>query len=84
MLEHEYLVYLSFYILVIGLVWLIVRTKFKDTYKAIKELKPLYRILIYFALAGVAFLFMVLTSKFDLMTAILIIGIPGALLGFLI
>lgn len=84
MLEHEYLVYLSFYILVIGLVWLIMRIRFKDTYMAIKKWKLLYRILIYLAIAVVGFLFMIIASKFGIVTAILIIGLPGALLGILL
>ena len=84
MLEHEYLVYLSFYILVIGLVWLIMRIRFKDTYMAIKKWKLLYRILIYLAIAVVGFLFMIIASKFGIVTAILIIGLPGALIGILI
>lgn len=84
MLEHEYLVYLSFYILVIGLVWLIMRIRFKDAYMAIKKWKLLYRILIYLAIAVVGFLFMIIASKFGIVTAILIIGLPGALLGILL
>ena len=84
MLEHKYLVDVAFFILILGLVWLIIRYRFKDTYVSIKELKPIYRILIYTAIAAIVYLFMILVSKFSLVTLIVVIGLPGALLAFLI
>ena len=84
MLEHKFLVHLGFFILILGLVWLIMRIRFKDTYMAIKKWKLLYRVLIYLAIAVVGFLFMIIASKFGIVTAILIIGLPGALLGILL
>ena len=83
MLEHKYLVYVAFFVLILGLVWLIIRYRFKDTYVSIKELKPIYRILIYTAIAAIVYLFMILTSKFSLVSAIIIIGLPFALISLI-
>ena len=83
MLEHKYLVYVAFFVLILGLVWLIIRYRFKDTYVLIKELKPIYRILIYTAIAAIVYLFMILTSKFSLVSAIIIIGLPFALISLI-
>lgn len=83
MLEHKYLVYVAFFVLILGLVWLIIRYRFKDTYVSIKELKPIYRILIYTAIAAIVYLFMILASKFSLVSAIIIIGLPFALISLI-
>lgn len=83
MLEHKYLVYVAFFVLILGLVWLIIRYRFKGTYVSMKELKPIYRILIYTAIAAIVYLFMILTSKFSLVGAIIIIGLPFALISLI-
>ena len=78
MLDHKYVVEFVFFVLILGVVWLGTRNKYN-----IKELKPLYRILIYTTIAAIVYMFMVLTSKFSLVGAIIIIGLPFALLSFL-
>ena len=84
MLEHKFLVDVAFFVLILGLIWLTIRYRYKDTYISLKELKLIYRILIYIAIAAIVFLFMILSTKFSLVKAIIIIGLPGALLSFLI
>jgi len=83
-MNTKFLVDVAFFVLILGLVWLTIRYRYKDTYISLKELKLIYRILIYIAIAAIVFLFMILSTKFNLVTAIIIIGLPGALLAFLI
>ena len=83
MLEHKQLVDLFFIVLIYICVWLIIRFNYKDTYMSLKEMKPLYRILIFLAITAVLYLLMILTSKFSLVGAIIIIGLPFALISLI-
>jgi len=83
MLEHKQLVDLFFIVLIYICVWLIIRFNYKDTYMSLKEMKPLYRILIFLAITAVIYLLMILTSKFSLVGAIIIIGLPFALISLI-
>lgn len=83
MLEHKQLVDLFFIVLIYICVWLIIRFNYKDTYMSLKEMKPLYRILIFLAITAVLYLLMILTSKFSLVSAIIIIGLPFALISLI-
>ena len=83
MLEHKQLVDLFFIVLIYICVWLIIRFNYKDTYMSLKEMKPLYRILFFLAITAVLYLLMILTSKFSLIGAIIIIGLPFALISLI-
>ncbi len=83
MLKHKFLTEVALFLLVLGAVWIIIRYRYKDIYFSLKGLKPIYRILIYIAIAAILYLFLTITTKFGIVAAIIIIGLPGALLAFL-